>query len=133
MNMTEKEKRDAGMLYNPNVAEILDEIQHGREVCHEYNALHPSEMAERERIIRTLFGKTGSRFMIEQPFYCDYGYNIEIGENFYANVGCKILDGAKVTFGNNVFVAPDCGFSRLDMPKSLNSGRRVSNMHSLSR
>lgn len=48
--------------------------------------------------------------MIEQPFYCDYGYNIEIGENFYSNVNCVILDGAKVTFGDNVFVAPNCGF-----------------------
>ena len=73
MNMTEKEKRDAGMLYNPNVAEILDEIQHGREVCHEYNALHPSAMAERERIIRTLFGKTGSSLMMQKPFYFDSG------------------------------------------------------------
>lgn len=45
-----------------------------------------------------------------QPFYCDYGYNIEIGENFYSNVNCVILDGAKVKFGDNVFVAPNCGF-----------------------
>ncbi len=110
MNMTEKEKRDAGMLYNPAAEEMPRELQYARETCYEYNALHPSEMAERERIIRKLFGKTGNRFLIEQPFYCDLGYNIEIGENFYANVGCKILDGAKVTFGDNVFVAPDCGF-----------------------
>ncbi len=110
MNMTEKEKRDAGMLYNPAAEEMPRELQYAREKCYEYNALHPSEMAERERIIRRLFGKTGNRFLIEQPFYCDLGYNIEIGENFYANVGCKILDGAKVTFGDNVFVAPDCGF-----------------------
>ena len=48
--------------------------------------------------------------MIEQPFHCDYGYNIEIGENFYANVNCVVLDEAKVKFGDNVFVAPNCGF-----------------------
>lgn len=57
-----------------------------------------------------MFGRTGKSFLIEQPFYCDYGYNIEIGENFYSNVNCVILDGAKVTFGDNVFVAPNCGF-----------------------
>jgi acetyltransferase-like isoleucine patch superfamily enzyme len=49
-------------------------------------------------------------FHIEQPFYCDYGYNIEIGENFYTNHNVVILDCAKVTFGDNVFVAPNCGF-----------------------
>ena len=69
-----------------------------------------SQKKERESIIRRLFGKTGKSFLIEQPFYCDYGYNIEIGENFYSNVNCVILDGAKVTFGDNVFVAPNCGF-----------------------
>lgn len=45
-----------------------------------------------------------------QPFHCDYGYNIEIGENFFANYNCVILDGAKVTFGDNVFIAPNCSF-----------------------
>lgn len=95
MKMTEKEKRDAGMLYDPNEPSIMAEIQHAREICHEYNALHPSEIHQRETIIRGLFAKTGSRFLIEQPFYCDYGYNIEIGENFYANIGCKILDGVR--------------------------------------
>ena len=72
--------------------------------------LHPSDMAARTELIRRLFGRTGKNFQIEQPFYCDYGYNIEIGENFYANVNCVILDGAAVRFGDNVFIAPDCGF-----------------------
>lgn len=48
--------------------------------------------------------------MIEQPFLCDYGYNIHIGDNFYANHNLVILDGATVKFGDNVFVAPNCGF-----------------------
>ena len=48
--------------------------------------------------------------MIEQTFWCDYGYNIEIGENFYSNHNLIILDGAKVTFGDNCFIAPNCGF-----------------------
>ncbi|MNY21902.1 putative acetyltransferase [compost metagenome] len=49
-------------------------------------------------------------FLIEQPFMCDYGYNIEIGKNFYSNHNLIILDAAKVTFGENVFVAPNCSF-----------------------
>ena len=54
--------------------------------------------------------------MINAPFWCDFGYNIQVGENFYANHGCVILDGGKVTFGDNVFIAPDCGFHTAGHP-----------------
>lgn len=64
-------------------------------------------------------GRTGNELLIEQPFYCDYGYNIEVGENFYMNVNCVILDGARVTFGNNVFVAPSCGFYTAGHPLDI--------------
>lgn len=108
---TEKEKARAGKLYDANSdAELLAERDICKERCYELNNLRPSQKKEREEIIRSLFGRTGKSFLIEQPFYCDYGYNIEIGENFYSNVNCVILDGAKVTFGDNVFVAPNCGF-----------------------
>lgn len=77
---------------------------------------------EQERaqcILRELLGRTGSELLIEQPFYCDYGYNIEVGENFYMNVNGVILDGARVTFGNNVFVAPNCGFYTAGHPLDI--------------
>ena len=108
---SEKAKAKAGKLYDANNdIELVSEREACKEVCYELNSLRPSQKKERESIIRRLFGKTGKSFLIEQPFYCDYGYNIEIGENFYSNVNCVILDGAKVTFGDNVFVAPNCGF-----------------------
>lgn len=66
--------------------------------------------AEREAIIRKLFWKTGETFLIEQPFVCDQGYNIEIGDNFYCNHNAVMLDAAKITFGDYVFIAPNCGF-----------------------
>ena len=66
--------------------------------------------------MRKILGKTNGSFLIEQPFFCDYGYNIEIGESFYANMNCIILDGAKVVFGNNVFIAPWCGFYTAEHP-----------------
>ena len=56
-------------------------------------------MNEKEKIIKDLFGKTGNTFNIEQPFMCDYRYNIEIRENFYSNHNLIILDGNKVKFG----------------------------------
>ena len=61
------------------------------------------------QMIREFFEQTGEKFQIRSPFYCDYGYNISIGENFYANVNLVVLDGGKVSFGDNVFVAPNVG------------------------
>lgn len=108
---SEKEKCRQGELYDANNdAELIAGRQACKLLCHEYNHLLPSEIKCRENIIIKLFGKTCSKFLIEQPFFCDYGYNIEIGENFYANVNCVILDAAKVKFGDNVFIAPNCGF-----------------------
>ena len=109
--MTEKEKCRRGGLYDANNdKELMEERQACKVLCHEYNHLSPAETGRRQEIIRNLFGTTGNNFQIEQPFYCDYGYNIETGENFFANVNCVILDGAKVRFGDNVFIAPNCGF-----------------------
>lgn len=108
---TEKEKAQRGELYDANYnVELLAERDICKDMCYEYNQLRPSRKAERKQLIRKLFGKTGQNFLIEQPFYCDYGYNIEIGENFYANVNCVMLDGAKIHFGDNVFIALHCGF-----------------------
>lgn len=108
---SEKEKCRRGELYDANYdRELIQERKECKELCYEYNMLHPSDMAARTELIRRLFGRTGKNFQIEQPFYCDYGYNIEIGDNFFANVNCVILDGAAVRFGDNVFIAPDCGF-----------------------
>ena len=109
--MTEKEKAQKGMLYDANHNEALRaEILFCQGLCYEYNALHPSKMDDRERFMKMILGKTGENFLIEQPFLCDYGYNIEIGENFYANHNCVILDCAKVTFGDHVMVGPNGGF-----------------------
>lgn len=108
---TEKQKCQQGKLYDANGdAELIAERERFKQLCFEYNHTAPIETEKRAELLRLLLGKTGNRFLIEQPFYCDYGYNIEIGEDFYMNVNCVILDGAKVSFGNHVFVAPNCGF-----------------------
>lgn len=109
--MTEKSKAAQGLLYDANYDEaLIEERKQCKDVIHAYNHLLPSKLEERQKLIRQLLGKTCTSFLIEQPFYCDYGYNIEFGENFYTNFNCTILDGAKVTFGDNVFIAPNCGF-----------------------
>lgn len=115
--MTEREKMQQGLLYDANYdAELLAERTRCKDLCFAYNQLQPSLGAQQEEIIRRLLGKTGERFCITAPFWCDYGWNIEIGENFYTNHNCVILDCARVTFGDNVFIAPNCTFSTAGHP-----------------
>lgn len=108
--MTEKEKMLAGARYDPGDGMLAAERARAKELCHQYNQLPPSQTAERERLLRALLGKTRGTFVIEQPFWCDYGANIEIGAQFYANHGLTVLDGNKVTFGDQVLVGPHCAF-----------------------
>lgn len=120
---TEKEKAREGILYDANNdAELVAERLAAADITYMLNSLKPSQVAEREALFRRLFGKTGKVFSIVSPFFCDYGYNIETGENFFMNMNCVILDGAKVTFGDNVFVAPGCGFYTAGHP--LDAERR---------
>ena len=121
--MTEEEKMRQGLLYDANYdEELLAERRRCKELCFEYNRLSPAREDERRALIRRQLGRTGRRFEINAPFWCDYGRNVEIGENFYANHNCVILDGAKVVFGDNVFVGPNCGFYTAGHP--LDAGLR---------
>lgn len=110
MVMTEKEKMINGLIYDATDKELEIERDRAQELYFEFNSLPPSKNQERAEIVKKLFGKTGSNFYIRSTMYCDYGYNIEIGDNFYANHNLTILDCAKVKFGDNVFIAPNCSF-----------------------
>lgn len=115
--MTEKEKMQKQNLYDANNdKELLAERTRAKDMCYEYNQLRPSEMEKQVELMKKLLGKTKGDFCIVAPFWCDYGYNIEIGENFFANHNTVILDCGKVTFGNHVFIAPDCGFHTAGHP-----------------
>ena len=108
--MNEMQKAAAGLLYDANNDAPILEMRHQAKVkLHEFNYLSPEKKNEREGILKVLLGKIEDGFIIEGPFHCDYGFNIEIGRNFYANVNLVILDGAKVTIGDNVFIAPNVG------------------------
>ena len=124
--MTEKEKRDNGELYNPNYdEELIQEMRKAKELCYKYNNINPLNLEERKEFIKRILGKTKENVLIESNFFCDYGYNISVGENFYANHNLVILDGAKVEFGDNVFIGPNCGFYTAGHPidiKSRNEG-----------
>ena len=96
-----------GELYNQSKINHL--LMNCKEILYDYNNLRPKQLEKRKEIIRKLFRKTGEEFHIESPFFCDYGFNITIGENFYANHNLVILDGAEVIFGDNVFIGPNVG------------------------
>ena len=128
--MTEKEKMLAGILYDANNDKnLFKERMLCKDICFEYNNVKPSDTKTQELLIKKLLGKTKDNFSILAPFWCDYGYNIEIGENFFANHNCVILDCAKVTFGDNVLVGPNCAFYTSTHPFSAeirNSGKKMS-------
>ena len=109
--MTEKEKMQQLMLYDANYdTELIRERQVAKDLCYQFNQLRPSDEPNQQQILSQLLGKKSDNCCILAPFWCDYGYNIEVGKNFFANHNTVILDGAKVTFGDNVFIAPNCGF-----------------------
>ena len=109
--MTEKEKMLKGELYDGSYNEdLIQERYRAKDLCYQYNQIVPSMLEKRKGVMKRIVGKTKENFLIEQPFVCDYGWNIELGENFYANHHLTILDGNKVIFGDNVFIGPNCGF-----------------------
>ncbi len=109
--MTEKEKMIAQQLYDANYNNELElERLECKALCQEYNNLPIKDLKKRGEFIKKILGKTGEHIHIEPDFWCDYGYQIKVGENFYANHGLVILDAGGVIFGDNVFIAPSCGF-----------------------
>jgi maltose O-acetyltransferase len=108
--MTEKEKAALGLLYdNNNDPALLAERLECQSKCFEYNQLHPRQAEEKQKLIHEIIPDLGEGAYLEQPFHCDFGYNIHIGKKFYSNFNLVILDEAPVTIGDYVFIAPDCG------------------------
>jgi maltose O-acetyltransferase len=103
---TEKEKMLQGELFYPADPELAGERDHARSITRLFNQTTETELAKRTNLLKELFGSTGENIYIEPSFRCDYGYPIHVGENFYANFNCVILDEAGVTIGDNCFIAP---------------------------
>ena len=124
--MTEWEKAEAGLLYDAKYDPDLDRGRKAsQELSFDYNALRPSQIKEREEMVRKHFKKTGKKFLIEQPFRCDFWERVSVGENFYSNYNLTILDVGKVTCGKNVQIAPNVSIYTAGHPvhpDSRNSG-----------
>ena len=107
--MTEREKMLSGMLYTMQDEELQSLHHRSLRLCEKYNKIPARKAKKREKTIKQLFGKTGEKIKVETPFACDFGVNIEVGENFFANYGCIILDVNKVKIGKNCMLAPNVG------------------------
>lgn len=124
--MREKEKMLAGELYDANFdKELMDLRSKAKELCYDYNNLRPSELEKKKELLEKILQKPVNSCIIEPNFYCDYGFNIELGENFYSNHNLVLLDAGKIKFGANVFIGPNCGFYTSGHPldcKTRNQG-----------
>jgi len=96
----------SGKLYNPYKLNHVKKWRESRNLVEKFNNTPWDIKLSRMNILKKVFARIGEDSYIEPPFYCDYGWNISIGDRFYANTGLIVLDGAMVTIGDNVFIAP---------------------------
>lgn len=110
--MTEKEKMVAGKVYNCFDEELSTALRKAKQLCHKYNDIFFEDGAAAKKIIDELLqAEHNDGYCVFTPsFWCDYGFNIKVGKNFYSNHNLVILDCAEVRFGDNVFIGPNCGF-----------------------
>lgn len=104
--MNNKERMLKGKLYNSSDSELIAAFRQNRSMLEEFNQTSFRDGKRRGYILRAMLKSSGKYLHIEPPFYCDYGVNITVGDNFYANVGCVIIDDCEVNIGNNVFLGP---------------------------
>lgn len=102
---SEKENMLAGLPYDPGDSVLTAERCRARTLCHELNTLRPNEAAKIALVLNRLFGRSVTAD-INPPFFCDYGYNIHVGDNVYFNVNCVLLDVVRITIGSNVLLGP---------------------------
>ena len=123
--MNQKERMLAGLPYKAWLDGLAEERLENKKRIYKYNNLPPEAEKEQEELIKEILGKTGENVHIEAPFHCDYGYNIEVGENFFANYNLTVLDVGKVRIGKNAQIAPNVSIYTAGHPihpDSRNSG-----------
>ena len=120
--MTEREKMLNGELYTADDPEL--KAAHDRAVSLSLKLSQNLSEEERAATAKQLLGKCGNSVMLNAGFWCDYGANIEVGENFYCNYGVCILDGCKVKIGKNFLIGPQVGIYTATHP--LDRATRIS-------
>ena len=101
--MNNIERRDKGMAYISDDS-VMEEQAVARRLCQKLNTMDRSDFKGLGDVVKELLGQSEGAW-INPPFYCDYGFNIEVGKNFFANYNCTMLDVSKITIGENCFMA----------------------------
>ena len=104
---TEWQKMVSGEEYQADDPEIIRVLNLTKDAIRAYNQIQPTRLEEREKAIRKIIGKCGVKPFFNQPFLCDYGVNIRVGDRFFANFNFTVLDEAYVTIGDDVFIGPN--------------------------
>ena len=104
--MTPKQRMLAGLAYNPVDDELEEDRQRSQSLCQHLNAISPRDEPARVRTLAELFGRPVEA-IIRSPFFCDYGYNVEVGKGVFINVGCVILDTYRVAIGDRTLLGPN--------------------------
>ena len=104
--MTEREKMQAGLLYDCGDAELLAQWHKAKDLVRDYNRTDSRDLAEKDRILSALLGGRGKSLWITPPFFVDYGCNIFFGDNCEVNLNCVFLDSGRITVGDNALIAP---------------------------
>ena len=114
--MTEQERMLAGRLYHAGDPELFAARDRAKRLTWRYNQMDPTDCAGRTELLRELLGRLGENSWIEPSFRCDYGTQISIGEDFFANYDCVFLDVAPITIGDRVMLGPRVTISAASHP-----------------
>ena len=114
----------AGLLYRPDDAALQAEQEAAKAWMAAYNAALAASPAERRALLRQRLGSVGEGAVIRPPFFCDYGFNIRIGENAFLNYNCVVLDVASVIIGPGAQIGPAVQIYAADHPRDPDQRRR---------
>ncbi len=115
--MNNRERMEAGLVYDPVDSEIMDEQNSYLELLYDFNATRPSESIKREALMKMMFAKVGEGCYIEPPFHANWaGKHVFLGDNVYANFNLTIVDDADIYIGNKVMFGPNVTVATANHP-----------------
>jgi maltose O-acetyltransferase len=123
---TEKEKMISGELYDPLDKQLIENRLKTRLLIKELNDTREDEIVERVQILQQLIPHAGAGLWLQPPFYCDYGYNMHVGEKVFFNFNCVVLDVAAVKIGSRTMFGPNVQIYTATHP--LNHTERASGL-----
>jgi maltose O-acetyltransferase len=123
LNKTEKQKMLAGEMYRPGDAEIAADQAATKAWLVRYNAALALPVSERHALLSERFAHVGRGAVIRPPFFCDYGYNIRLGDGAFLNFNCVILDVVEVSIGDRTQIGPAAQIYAADHPRDAETRR----------